>query len=212
MNQRMMKKIIAFTGSTGQHSINQKLLEYILRKFPSNGIEILDLKSYELPIYSPETEKKGIPIQTREIFQIFNSADGFILASPEHNGLPSAFLKNHIDWLSRVDQRFFHEKPILLLSASPGKLGGSTHLNILERLLPNWGGQMVGRFSLGAFHKTFDIENNELVRLEDKLELKAVIHNLLNYHNQPNGRFKTQLEMDSFIDEIRNNLKSKGFI
>jgi NAD(P)H-dependent FMN reductase len=207
-----MKKIIAISGSNGRNSIHKKLIGYILKEFAENDIEYIDLETFDLPIYSPDIEKEGFPIQVKELFQIITSADGFIIASPEHNGLPTTFLKNHIDWLSRIDQRFFGDKPILLLSASPGKLGGSTHLNILERLMPNWGGKMVGRFSLGAFHKTFDIENNELIRLEDKLELKAVVHNLLNYHNQPNGRFRTQLEMDSFMDEIKHNLKSKGFI
>lgn len=207
-----MKKIIAISGSNDRNSIHKKLIGYILKEFAENDIEYIDLETFDLPIYSPDIEKEGFPIQVKELFQIITSADGFIIASPEYNGLPTTFLKNHIDWLSRIDQRFFGDKPILLLSASPGKLGGSTHLNILERLMPNWGGKMVGRFSLGAFHKTFDIEYNELVRLEDKLELKAVVHNLLNYHNQPNGRFKTQLEMDSFIDEIKHNLKSKGFI
>ncbi len=207
-----MKKIIAFTGSTSHNSINQKLLEYILREFPDNGIEILDLKLYELPIYSPETEKKGIPIQTKEIFQIFNSADGFILASPEHNGLPSAFLKNHIDWLSRVDQRFFHDKPILLLSTSPGATGGKSHLDILVKLVYRWGGELVGQFSLGDFYRNFDCHTNTLCKSKDEQSLKQLIESLLNYQKQPKESYRTQREIELFLSKIVDQYKNKGYL
>ncbi|RPG36980.1 MAG: NADPH-dependent oxidoreductase [Muricauda sp. TMED12] len=207
-----MKKIIAFTGSTSHNSINQKLLDYIIKEFPNKGIELLDLKSYELPIYSPETEKKGIPIQTKEIFQIFNSADGFILASPEHNGLPSAFLKNHIDWLSRVDQRFFHDKPILLLSTSPGATGGKSHLDILAKLVHRWGGELIGQFSLSDFYQNFDTRTNTPNKSAHEQSLNHLVKSLLNFHEKPSAIYRTNREIEVFLNRIVNQYKSKGFL
>lgn len=207
-----MKKIVAFTGSNGPNSINQRLIDYILKEFPNNGIAYLDLKGYDLPIYSPSTEQKGIPMPTKELFQTFASADGFILASPEHNGLPSAFLKNHIDWLSRIDQRFFGDKPILLLSASPGRTGGSSHLEIMAKLVQRWGGELVGQFSLGDFYQNFDISTTSLNKSKDERLLKRLIQDLLDHQKLPVGTFRTQSEIDAFIAKAINRYKNTGYL
>lgn len=207
-----MKKIIAFTGSNSPNSINQILIDYIVKEFSNNGIEYLDLKKYSLPIYSPSTEQKGIPAPTKELFQTFTSADGFILASPEHNGLPSAFLKNHIDWLSRIDQRFFGDKPVLLLSTSPGKTGGSSHLEIMAKLVQRWGGELVGQFSLGDFYQNFDTRTNTPNKSKDEQSLKQLVKSLLNYKEQPIESYRTQREIEVFIHKTVNQYKNKGFL
>tara|TARA_R110002167_G_scaffold108398_6_gene276804 strand:+ start:767 stop:1528 length:762 start_codon:yes stop_codon:yes gene_type:complete len=194
-----MKKIIAFTGSNNPVSINEKLIKYILKEFPKSGIEFVDFKKYELPIYSQEIEKKGIPKHAKELFQLFTSAEGFILASPEHNGLPSAFLKNTIDWLSRIDQRFFGDKPILLLSTSPGATGGSTHLEILADLLQRWGGLLIGRFSLGSFQQNYDEKAKGLKNSKDKQLLKKLVIDLLS---------KQSVDRNENCDEVKDGSTS----
>lgn len=202
-----MKKIFAFTGSNNPASINEKLIKYIIKEFPNSGIEFIDLKKYDLPIYSQEIEQKGIPKHAKELFQIFTAAEGFILASPEHNGLPSAFLKNTIDWLSRIDQRFFGDKPILLLSTSPGATGGSTHLEILANLVHRWGGQLVGRFSLGSFQQNFNDDTKSLNNPKEEYVLKNLVVSLLT--DQP---VKEEDDVEEFLTKIVNQYKSKGFI
>lgn len=206
-----MKKIIAFTGSNSPNSINQRLIEYIQQEFPDSGIEYLDLKDHELPIYSVEIEERGIPIQAKELFQLFASANAFILASPEHNGLPSAFLKNHIDWLSRIDQHFLGDKPILLLSASPGATGGSSHLGILATLVQRWGGVLTGLFSLGHFHQNFDIATNKPNKSKDEHQLRRLVNDLLK-HQLPKGNHRTQAEIDALIANTISKFKRKGFL
>jgi NAD(P)H-dependent FMN reductase len=207
-----MKRIIAFTGSNSPNSINQILIDYIIKEFPNKGIAPLDLKGYDLPIYSPEIEEKGIPAATKELFQTFASADGFILASPEHNGLPSAFLKNHIDWLSRVDQRLFQDKPILLLSTSPGATGGKSHLDILAKLVQRWGGELVGKFSLGDFYQNFDTRTNTPNKSEHEQSLKHLVKSLLGYQKTPSASYRTHREIEVFLNRIVNQYKSKGFL
>jgi len=207
-----MKKIIAFTGSNSPNSINQKLIDYILKEFPNSCIEYLDLRGYNLPMYSPEIEQKGIPFSAKDLFQTFTSANGFILASPEHNGLPSAFLKNHIDWLSRIDQRFFGDKPILLLSTSPGRTGGSSHLEIMAKLVERWGGELVGQFSLGDFYQNFDTRTNTPNKSKDEQSLKQLVKSLLNYKEQPIESYRTQREIEVFINKTVSQYKNKGFL
>lgn len=207
-----MEKIIAFTGSNSPQSINRLLIKHIQQEFPDSGIEYLDLKDYELPIYSLEIEEKGIPVQAKELFQTFASADGYILASPEHNGLPSAFLKNHIDWLSRIDQHFFGDKPILLLSASPGATGGSSHLGILATLVQRWGGELIGQFSLGHFHKNFDISTHKLIKSKDESQLKRLVNELLNHQKMSKENYRSQAEIDALIANTISKFKGKGFL
>jgi NAD(P)H-dependent FMN reductase len=174
-----MKKIIAITGSNNPDSINEKFVRYIISEFPHTGIEFVDLKDFNVPIYSQAIEEMGIPEKIKKLFQIFTEADGFILASPEHNGLPSAFLKNIIDWLSRIDQQFFGQKPILLLSTSPGVTGGRTHLQLLAGLVGRWGGNLVGQYSLGSFAENFDVGKKEIVTHSIREKLDELISSLV---------------------------------
>ncbi|MDC6404638.1 MULTISPECIES: NADPH-dependent FMN reductase [Maribacter] len=205
-----MKKIIAFAGSNNPASINQKLIKYIIQEFPKSRIEFLDLKKYTLPIYSQEIEQKGIPNQAKELFQLFTSAEGFILASPEHNGLPSAFLKNTIDWLSRIDQRFFGDKPLLLLSTSPGATGGSTHLEILANLVQRWGGQLVGQFSLGNFQQNFNDDTKSLNNSKEEYVLKNLVESFLR--NQPVSEENDAKDVENLMNKVTTQFKSKGFL
>ena len=175
-----MKKIIAFTGSTNPDSIHEKLVQSAIKQFDNQTFDFIDLKSFDIPIYSQKIEAEGIPQAVKKLYQRFISADGFLFASPEHNGLPSAFLKNTIDWLSRIDQRFFGEKPVLLLSTSPGATGGKTQLQILENLIPRWGGNVIGLYSLGNFLENFDEENLTLKNPSEKIKLGKAIKALIN--------------------------------
>lgn len=162
-----MKNIIAFTGSTNPNSINENLLIAAINKFSKDSVNHVQLANQNIPIYSQEIEEEGIPKPIKELFQLFTKADGFIIASPEHNGLLSAFLKNIIDWLSRVDQKFFGDKPVMLMSASPGEYGGASHLQTLGNLMPYWAGNLTSVYSLGDFKNKFNVENSTI---SDSLE------------------------------------------
>ncbi|SHJ20270.1 NAD(P)H-dependent oxidoreductase [Aquimarina spongiae] len=164
-----MKNILAFSGSNSQDSINEKLIHSVIKRYPNHDIRFIDLKKFETPIYSPQIQATGIPKSIQELYAIFQESEGFIIASPEHNGLPSAFLKNTLDWLSVITQRFFGEKPVLLLSTSPGATGARTHLSILAKLIPLWGGVLSATYSLGSFNEAFDTNQNVI---KDATELQ----------------------------------------
>lgn len=86
-----------------------------------------------LPIFDQDLEGAA-PVLDRVIalHERFKAADGIIVASPEYNGHVSPYLKNTIDWVSRlarIDARYatdnpFRLKPLLLASASTGWTGG----------------------------------------------------------------------------------------
>ena len=70
--------------------------------------------------------------------------DGFLIASPEYNSSITAVLKNAIDWVSRPVPNepsllAFKGKTAVLMSASPGNLGGLRGLVHLRAILGNIG-------------------------------------------------------------------------
>src|SRR6516164_9838675 len=63
------------------------------------------------------------------------AADGVIFVSPEYNyGIPGG-LKNAIDWVSRLPDQPFANKPIAMISASAGILGGGRMQYDLRRCM-----------------------------------------------------------------------------
>ena len=105
-----MKKILAFSGSNSSKSINQQLVHYAASL--QEGIDVIDLRDYDAPIYGQDLEEaEGIPANIQKLYDLFIQYESVIIASPEHNGLPPAFLKNTLDWLSRTKgEKFLQDK------------------------------------------------------------------------------------------------------
>ena len=169
-----MKKIIAFSGSNSANSINQQLVKTAAKLVNDAMVEVLDIRDYASPFFSIDLEKEsGIPTIIQELREKLNEADGYMISSPEHNGSIPAYFKNMIDWLSRMDMKVFGNKPMLLMSTSPGKGGGATNLGNLQKLMPWWGGEVVSTFSLGSFHDKFkdgELGTLELKELQEKVQ------------------------------------------
>lgn len=160
-----MKKILAFSGSSSSKSINQKLVKSAAKLIKGADVTVIDIRDFPLPIFSVDIEEEtGFPANALKVRALFSDHDGFMISVPENNGSMPAIFKNLIDWISRMDGKIFQEKPVLLLSTSPGKTGGKTNLDNLEKLLPWWGGQVAASFSLGGFYDEFD---------QEKLEIKS---------------------------------------
>jgi chromate reductase len=50
-------------------------------------------------------------------------ADAVLIATPEYNFSIPGVLKNAIDWISRLPDQPFKNKPVAILGASPGPVG-----------------------------------------------------------------------------------------
>lgn len=155
-----MKKILAFAGSNSSKSINHQLVEYAASLIEGTQVELLDIRKWDVPMYSLDREEET-PERIAELIDLIKAYDGFIIASPEHNGGTPAFLKNIFDWISRKEKQVFSNKPVLFMSASPGAGGGANNLKYLSNALSYQGANAVATFSLGAFYKTF--VNGEVV-------------------------------------------------
>ncbi|WP_342434082.1 NAD(P)H-dependent oxidoreductase [Neobacillus sp. FSL H8-0543] len=113
-------KIIAIVGSNRKESYSKKLAVYMQRRYQMNvEIEILPIE--QLPMYNQDDELDP-PAIVNEIKNRVKESDGVLFVTPEYNHSVPAFLKNAIDWFSRVDKVLVN-KPVMVMGSSPGALG-----------------------------------------------------------------------------------------
>ncbi len=171
-----MKKIITLGGSNSKHSINKKLAEYTGDLIENVNVIKIDLNDFEMPMYSIDLENEnGFSESTKKLNTVFNDADGFVISLAEHNGAYSAVFKNTFDWLSRVEAKVWRDKPMILLSTSPGGRGGETVLNIALEKFPRMGARIVGGLAVPSFYDNFKEDVLVDVALKNKVvELVAL--------------------------------------
>lgn len=152
-----MASIIAFAGSNSSTSINYKLVQYTSSLIKNHELDLLDMSKFSLPMYSEDLEKsEGFPEGLQAFMEKIGKSDALVISVNEHNSGMSAFFKNMIDWLSRMDRKFFQDKKVLLMAASPGGRGGIGALQSTEAILPRFGADIVATFSFPSFHNNFD--------------------------------------------------------
>lgn len=156
-----MKKILAFSGSNSSESINHQLLEYIIRTSRLEHIELISLKSLNVPMFGVDEEKKGFPAQLVTLQESIQSADILLIATPEHNGNMTSYLKSTLDWLSRINRDFVLEKSVFIVGTSPGKGGAISSIENLKKFVLRLKGNVVAEFSLPSFNHSF--EKGELI-------------------------------------------------
>jgi NAD(P)H-dependent FMN reductase len=139
----MNRKVVAFAASSSSRSINRQLVTYASGLLANAQVEVLDLNDFELPLFSVDREDElGQPPQARAFLQKLKQADGIIISFAEHNGAYSAAYKNLYDWVSRIQPRVYQDKPMVLLSTSPGGRGGKSVMELALSQIPRFGGQI----------------------------------------------------------------------
>ncbi len=120
-------KLLIFAGALRADSCNKKFAREALRLAQALGAEgeFIDLKDYPMPVYDGDIETaSGIPAGTAALGQKILAATALVISTPEYNGSIPGVLKNAIDWLSREKTVSLTGKHLLLLAASPGRMGG----------------------------------------------------------------------------------------
>lgn len=168
-------KILAFAGSTSSTSINRELVKFVLKDFQEEDINFIDLNDYSMPVFSVDLEKKGFPDEAHHFLKVIEECDVIICSLAEHNRSYSAAFKNIFDWSSRINVKVFQNKPLLLMSTSPGGYGGGNVMNTAKTFFPQFGADIKATFSLSKFYENFDTESgvinpDMLKELKDKIE------------------------------------------
>jgi len=138
-----MTRALMICGSTRGGSFNARLLDVMAGALPDSVTQDrLEARDVPLPLWSAQAEHDPVTLDhLRKLHSRFAKADALIIASPEFNASFTPYLKNLIDWTSRLPRldasapNAFLDKPVLMLSASPGWSGGAMGLLALRGVL-----------------------------------------------------------------------------
>jgi chromate reductase len=102
----------------------------LVRTLPSlapAGMTLKEAPSFaEFPLYNADLHADGkFPDLTVKFADAIRAADGIIIVTPEYNYTIPGALKNAIDWISRMKDQPFKDKPVAIQSASQGPVGGA---------------------------------------------------------------------------------------
>src|SRR3954447_11941726 len=117
-------KILGLSGSLRQGSHNSSLLRAAARALPHGAeLEVFD-GLRDLPLYDEDLDVEPAPDSVQRLRDAITSADGPLIATPEHNGTSPAAPKSGIDWASRpFPDSGVRGRPAAVIGASTGLFG-----------------------------------------------------------------------------------------
>ncbi|WMN58950.1 NAD(P)H-dependent oxidoreductase [Pseudoalteromonas xiamenensis] len=171
--------VLTFAATSSRQSINKQLATYVASLIPNANVDVVDLNDFEMPIYSSDREtESGIPEQAQRFFNKIGEADVIVVSFAEHNGSYTAAYKNIFDWASRINQKVYQNKKMILLSASPGPGGAKSVLAQAVGSAPFFAADVKASYSVPSFYDNFDVEKGVVRNETIKEELSALISNL----------------------------------
>jgi chromate reductase, NAD(P)H dehydrogenase (quinone) len=174
-------KFLGFAGSLRVGSYNKALLRAATNLLPKNATsEIFDLNG--IPPFNQDLEM-DMPEKVTEFKSKIREADAILIATPEYNYSIPGVLKNAIDFASRpYGDNPFDGKPVAIMSASIGMLGGARaqyHLRqvfVFLNMHPINGPEVIVAFAQDKFDA-----NGKLIDENTSKFLKQLLENLANW-------------------------------
>ena len=161
-------RLLVIPASVRTGSLNLQLAQHAaaVARAAGHQVELLDLRALALPVYDGDLEAaQGVPAGALRLQQAIADADAVLVVTPEYNGFPTPLFINAFDWLSRIQAADGHpagltntaDKPVALLSASPGPLGGLRSMNFVRQYLQMAFAMLVvpQQYALGRAHEAF---------------------------------------------------------
>lgn len=171
--------MLVIVGSNSSTSINEQLTKAVLKELDLKN-EFIDLKSLNIPMFSEDLEREiKSPEGILFLLEKLATHQHIFIATNEHNGTVSAFLKNIFDWLSRIQLKFLADKKVFILSTSNGKRGGLGANETLQKLVTRFGCEVFEYYAFSAFSDNFDINNQKITNETYLQELENKLNNLL---------------------------------
>jgi len=105
--------VLVICGSLRKGSYNAALARTLPALAPA-GMKLRPAPPFEtFPIYNFDIQNSsGFPADVNTWADAIRSADGVIIVSPEYNWSIPGGLKNAIDWVSRMKEQPFKDKPV----------------------------------------------------------------------------------------------------
>ena len=138
--------VLVICGSLRKGSYNAALARMLPALAPA-GLSLRFAQSFaDFPLYDADIQTaSGFPSQVNAWAEAIRGADALIIVSPEYNWSIPGGLKNAIDWVSRMKDQPFKDKPVALQSAAGGILGGSRAQYHLRQCLTSVDAILFGR-------------------------------------------------------------------
>jgi chromate reductase, NAD(P)H dehydrogenase (quinone) len=195
----MKPRILAFSGSLREHSLNKRVLKTAIKGAEKAGAEVtyVDLRDYPMPIYNPdEEEEKGMNENALRFQELLSQHDGLLIASPEYNGSLPAVLKNAIDWASRQNDQYprsrvFSGKVAAMITASPGSFGGVRSLAHLRGVLTSVGVNVLpAEIAVSFAGSKFDVDGDEMTDEKMRQTLEGLGASLVEMLRKTHGHIE----------------------
>jgi chromate reductase, NAD(P)H dehydrogenase (quinone) len=128
--------VISICGSLRKGSYNRMVMNLLPGWAPAN-LKISEAPPFsEFPLYNADVQNSsGFPAPVQTLADAIRAAAGVIFVSPEYNYSIPGGLKNAIDWVSRLPNQPFANKPVTIISAAAGILGGGRMQYDLRRCM-----------------------------------------------------------------------------
>jgi chromate reductase len=118
--------VLAICGSLRKGSFNRIVMDALPALAPAGMTITAAPPIGEMPLYDFDLQQSaGFPAGVTALADAIRAADGVIIVTPEYNYSVPGVLKNAIDWVSRVPNQPFQNKPVALQSAAISVLGGA---------------------------------------------------------------------------------------
>jgi chromate reductase, NAD(P)H dehydrogenase (quinone) len=121
-----MPEVLVICGSLRKGSYNAIVVRTLPELAPA-GMTLKAAKPFDtFPFFNADIQaSSGFPADVQAFAEDIRAADGVLFVTPEYNfSIPGA-LKNALDWVSRMPNQPFKDKPIAIQSASTSPVGGA---------------------------------------------------------------------------------------
>lgn len=149
--------LVGFCGSLRQGSFNAMALKAVGEALSQHAsLEVVGWDN--VPPFNSDLLTEGYPASVMEIRERVRQSNGIVIATPEYNFSIPGMFKNLLDWLSRGPDQPLAGKPVALISASPGILGGARVQYELRRVLQCVDARVMNKpeVFIGSAHAKFD--------------------------------------------------------
>lgn len=159
-------KIVLISGSPRGVSLTHHIAMYLQDYFKNKNlqIEMIDMQTTVFPfVQKVWTKRDDVPIEFLKQWDLMESANAFIMVTPEYNGSYSAAMKNFLDHFPKF---IFSRKTLGIVAGSTGAMGGIRAAQQMLLLAAGFGLIASPTFLLvGEMDKKFD-NNGKLIAPE----------------------------------------------
>ncbi len=142
----MSTKIAVINGSLRKASFSEAICNTLPELAP--GADFINVDYADVPFYNEDLKAEGSPAAVRAVVETLAGCDAIVFVTPEYNRAMSGAMKNLIDWLSKEPEAPLKGKAGLVVTQSPGAVGGLTANYNLRQVLSVCGMHLVSGFEV----------------------------------------------------------------